>query len=93
MNVSLSELQEMVMNREAWPAAVHVVTKSQTQLSDWTELNQLIENKILLLFEYVCKQQKKAYFITIYRSKRKITLLLKGGDRNMKKQSHTWPLV
>ena len=34
MNVSLSELQEMVMNREAWPAAVHVVTKSQTQLSD-----------------------------------------------------------
>ena len=34
MDVSLSELQEMVMNREAWSAAVHGVTKSWTQLSD-----------------------------------------------------------
>ena len=34
MNVSLSELQEMVMDREAWRAAMHGVTKSQTRLSD-----------------------------------------------------------
>ena len=34
MGVSLSELQELVMDREAWPAGVHVVTKSQTRLSD-----------------------------------------------------------
>ena len=34
MDVSLSELQEMVMNREAWRAAIHGVAKSQTQLSD-----------------------------------------------------------
>ena len=34
MDVSLSELQELVINREAWRAAIHGVTKSQTQLSD-----------------------------------------------------------
>ena len=39
MDASLSELREMVVNREAWRAAIHGVAKSQTQLSDWTELN------------------------------------------------------
>ena len=39
MDVSLGELQELVMAREAWRAVIHGVAKSQTRLSDWTELN------------------------------------------------------
>ena len=39
MDVSLSELQELVMDREPWHAAIHGVKKSQTRLSYWTELN------------------------------------------------------
>ena len=39
MDVSLSELQELVTDREAWRAVIHGVAKSQTWLSDWTELN------------------------------------------------------
>ena len=38
-DMSLGELRELVMDREAWRATIHGVAKSGTQLSDWTELN------------------------------------------------------
>ena len=53
MDVSLGELQELVMDREAWRAVIHEVAKSRTWLSDWTELNWSHQNPCLCQIQLV----------------------------------------
>ena len=53
MDMSLDRIQELVMDRDAWRAAAHGVTKSQTQLSNWTELNWIIDKYDPVSFQFV----------------------------------------
>ena len=59
MDVSLSELQEMMMDRKAWRAAIHGVAKSGTRLRDWTELNWMQKLNIVKELTYFMKISPK----------------------------------
>ena len=67
MDLSLSELQEFVVDREAWRAVIHGVAKSQTWLSDWTELNWNLKDISITSFYGILLLRKKwLLLINIY---------------------------
>ena len=61
MDVNLSELQELVMDREAWRAAIHGIAKSWTQLRDWTELNITACTKSVSNCRYITKDHSNRF--------------------------------
>ena len=64
MDMSLSELWDLVMDREAWRAAIHGVAKSRTRLSDWTELKQLLHYLKIKIYRYI-KPKYKSFLTRI----------------------------
>ena len=66
MDLSFSELRELVMDREAWPAVVHGVIKSRIWLSDWTELNERnCERACIISLAHITTHFKAKYNIVV----------------------------
>ena len=68
MDMSLSQLRELVMGREAWRAAIHGISKSRTRLSDWTELTWKVKINLIgqMNFNIKCKMVQNLNLVSLY---------------------------
>ena len=96
--MSLSELRELVMSREAWHAAIHRVAKSQTQLRDWTELNNIFKCYLFIhLFTFGCCsiEEFDTYQLKILRQLKVILNIQENINKNSnnKNNKNGWTLL